>query len=168
MSSIVPQADLTKLVLSLLTASWEPSMIKSIIHPSSQISFPDLTVALPSVLLCVELAVISIVHLFAFSWKEYDISESFDPSVHYSGSIFGIRALLSALNPMDIIEAIGRGLRWLFIGLRHRSEDISYQNLSSKGYQHEPVESVELALAPAPPGRSYEYQHGYYEPRQDG
>lgn len=82
----------------------------------------------------------SIMHLFAFSWKEYEISKfSADPLTApgtgfsgdiptYQGGRLGIKAFLDAANPWDIIKAAARGFRWLFIGRRKRFEDISYKN----------------------------------------
>lgn len=39
----------------------------------------------------------------------------------------GLWAIVDALNFWDVIKAFGRGLRWLFVGVKRRKEDISYQ-----------------------------------------
>lgn len=65
----------------------------------------------------------SLLHIIAFSWKEYDIRHNPDPAVYYQGGPGGWRALMEAFNPWDIIKASARGFRWLFIGRRHRAND---------------------------------------------
>jgi Organic solute transporter Ostalpha len=86
----------------------------------------DVKVGIPSVLLCVEMGLFSILHIFAFPWKPYDISKSDNPNDYYSGGPLGIKALLDAFNPMDFVRAAARGFRWLFVGRRHRELDESY------------------------------------------
>jgi hypothetical protein len=39
----------------------------------------------------------------------------------------GLRALWDAVNVWDVAKAFGRGMRWLFVGVKHRHEDVSYQ-----------------------------------------
>lgn len=86
-------------------------------------------------LLCIEMAIFSVMHLFAFPWRVYKISG--DPNVgteagdaqQYQGGRFGIKAYLDAFNPWDIIKATARGFRWLFVGRRHRFEDSSYKGI---------------------------------------
>jgi len=85
------------------------------------------------------MAIFSVMHLFAFSWRVYRISD--DPQVgteaggaqRYKGGRLGIKAYLDAFNPWDILKAITRGFRWLFVGRRHRFEDPSYKGLDPRG-----------------------------------
>ncbi|OCL04802.1 DUF300-domain-containing protein, partial [Glonium stellatum] len=108
------------LVISFLTSSNGP------LKPSSKIAYPDLKVGIPSMLLCVEMAVFATMHIFAFPWTPYDISRYKDPinapTSGFSGPVPTTyasgpgRALASAFNPWDIIKACGRGFRWLFVG----------------------------------------------------
>lgn len=90
-------------------------------------------------LLCIEMALFSILHLFAFPWKEYDIHRSpivaaeSNPSFlpdksSYKGGPLGIRALIDAFNPWDLIKAVVRGFRWLFVGRHKRELDVSYRD----------------------------------------
>jgi hypothetical protein len=116
-----------QLIVAILTASWEPSFVRSIIHPSRKIIFPDLTISLPATLLCLELAFVSILHFWAFPQARYDIRNNPDPNASYDGNFLGWKAFFDALNPWDIAKAIGRGLRWTFVGRRHREQDISYE-----------------------------------------
>lgn len=117
-------------IISLLTAEGGP------LKASDKIAGPDLRIGIPSMLTCVEMAIFAVLHLFAFPWKPYDLSKRHEP-LPQAGDAFSetpktyaqgpARALLSALNPWDIIKACGRGFRWLFVGVRHRKSDPSYQ-----------------------------------------
>lgn len=50
----------------------------------------------------------------------------------YLGGPMGIKALIDALNPWDIIKASARGFRWLFVGYKKRTQDASYQDPAGK------------------------------------
>ena len=130
---VAPQANARQLVISFLSSSSGP------LQPTAKMAYPDIYVGIPSVLLCIEMAIFSIMHLFAFPWKPYSIKHSHkDPitasgsgysgeSPRYKGGPFGILAFADAFNPWDIIKASARGFRWLFVGSRHRHTDSSYQ-----------------------------------------
>lgn len=45
----------------------------------------------------------------------------------------GFKAIMHALNLWDVIKAFGRGMRWLFVGVKHRHEDDSYQKNTGVG-----------------------------------
>jgi hypothetical protein len=117
-------------IISLLTAEGGP------LKATDQIAGPDLRVGVPSMLTCVEMAVFAVLHLYAFPWNPYDLAKSHEalpqgdhiPRAKPKRYTYGpTRALLDALNPWDIVKAVGRGLRWLFYGSRHRKSDPSYQ-----------------------------------------
>lgn len=120
-----------QIIISFLTSS-------GAIKPSPRISYPDIKVGIPSLLLCIEMAIFSVFHLWAFPWKVYDIrrsqivaSESTpgylpDPKTAYRGGPFGIYAMADVFNPWDLIKAVGRGFRWFAVGRRRREQDISY------------------------------------------
>ena len=120
------------------------------IKPSNRIQTPDIRIGIPSMLLCIEMAIFSFFHLWAFPWKVYDVrrsqivaSESAagffpDPKTAYHGGLFGSKALMDAFNPWDIIKAIGRGFKWFVIGRKTRMQDISYKN-SAQGTGLEPT-----------------------------
>lgn len=89
-------------------------------------------------MLCIEMAIFAVMHLFAFPWKEYSIKHT-DPltmsgsgysgeAPKYKGGPLGIKAMADAFNPWDIIKASARGFRWMVVGYRHRTDDVSYQN----------------------------------------
>jgi hypothetical protein len=43
------------------------------------------------------------------------------------GGFLGVKAILDAANPWDIIKGFARSIRWLVIGRRHREDDPSYK-----------------------------------------
>jgi hypothetical protein len=84
--------------------------------------------------LCIEMAFFAFFHLFAFSWRDYTTSSKIyqqeltageDPA-QYQGGFLGIKAIADAANPWDIIKAVARAGRWLFVGHRKRMLDPSY------------------------------------------
>lgn len=91
------------------------------------------------------MAFFAVMHIFAFSWKPYNLKAiDHDPVAaatfgyggappKYQGGFLGVLAIVDALNPWDIIKASARGFRWLFVGIRHRHEDASYQEGSKVG-----------------------------------
>ena len=102
-----------------------------LLRPSNRINYADIKVGFPSLLLCIEMAIFSILHIFAFSHHEYRtsrVSAFYEgPEGSYQGGRFGIKAYRDAYNPWDLIKGVGRGFRWLFVGRRKRLEDSSYK-----------------------------------------
>jgi hypothetical protein len=86
------------------------------------------------------MATFSIFHLWAFPWKAYDIRQTkispsepasclaMDAPTSYSGGPLGVKALLDAFNPWDLVRAVGRGFRWVVVRRRIREQDVSYTN----------------------------------------
>jgi len=105
------------------------------------VAYPDIKVGIPSLLLCVEMACFAILHIFAYPWKIYvtgsegsKYASSLDPANPdfndvgpNQGGFLGTRAIMDAMNPWDLVKAFGRGIRWVFVGRRHREDDISYK-----------------------------------------
>lgn len=85
------------------------------------------------------MALFAVLHLWAFPWQPYSLNnikyanavpdEPLSPleSTSYQGGFLGFKALLDAFNPWDLIKAIGRSARWLFVGRKERQFDPSYQ-----------------------------------------
>ncbi|KAI1877479.1 hypothetical protein JX265_003487 [Neoarthrinium moseri] len=135
-----------KLVIFL--SFWQSSAISvgtstlHIVNPSDIMAYPDLKVGIPSLLLCVEMALFSILHLWAFSYKPYVPGAKptyypvADPALGLAarenehgapqGGPFGLKAFWDALNLWDVVKAFGRGIRWLFVGVKKRHLDPSY------------------------------------------
>ncbi|KAK5991353.1 Transmembrane-like protein [Cladobotryum mycophilum] len=118
-----------------------------IVHPNKVLAYPDIKVGIPALLLCVEMAIFAILHLWAFPYKIYRDNagrRAFypdpDPSkggvtmaiekrwARPSGGFLGIKALWDALNLWDFVKAFGRGMRWLMCGVKKRKEDVSYNH----------------------------------------
>ncbi|RFU77360.1 duf300 domain protein [Trichoderma arundinaceum] len=136
-----------KLVVFL--SFWQASAISvgtstlKIVKPNAVLAYPDLKVGIPALLLCVEMAIFSILHIWAFPYQVYrrGVGSSFYPSPDASkgtvglekpslpngGGFLGLRALGNALNLWDFVKAFGRGMRWLFCGVKRRKEDVSYK-----------------------------------------
>ena len=116
------------IAISLLTSS-------GAIKPSAKFQTPDIKVGIPSFLLCIEMAFFSFFHLFAFSYKDYTVNSKVyqqemaagDASPpQYQGGFLGWRAMADAANPWDMIKAVARAGRWLFVGRKKRMLDSSY------------------------------------------
>ena len=82
------------------------------------------------------MAIFSVLHIWAYPWKPYDLQHSKlvlaeggpDLQHGYLGGPGGIKAFADAFNPWDVIKAIGRGFRWVFIGRSKRLQDESYKS----------------------------------------
>ncbi|THW80269.1 DUF300-domain-containing protein [Aureobasidium pullulans] len=137
------------LVISFLSSSSGP------LQPTKKISYPDIQVGIPSMLLCVEMAIFAVMHLFAFPWREYDLSKMpyTDPvtapgsgfsgtAPKYHGGWMGVKAYGDTFNPWDLIKATARGFRWLFVRRKHRHHDISYTTPKIGVTVDEPATSI--------------------------
>jgi hypothetical protein len=123
-------------MISILT-----SAAFNVVKPTAKLAYPDLKVGIPSLLLCIEMAIFAFLHLFAFPWRPYSSnaapkdyprlsSVSGEPSKNTrgekQGGLMGWRALVDAMNPWDLVKAFARSMRWLFVGRKHRENDSSY------------------------------------------
>jgi hypothetical protein len=129
-------------IISLLTTDTGP------LKATEKVSGPDWRVGLPSMLVCFEMAIFAVLHIFAFPWAPYDLKRQVASHDGLDGSpkryVYGpIRAFISSFNLWDVVKAFGRAMRWLFVGARHRKEDVSYQRKFSSdtgsGYQQGPT-----------------------------
>lgn len=120
----------SQIVISFISSANGP------LQPTKQIQYPDIRVGIPSMLLCIEMAIFAVMHIFAFPWKPYSIKHSYANPLNEPGTGFGggselrylgvFTALVDAFNPWDIVKMTARGFRWLFVGVRKRHDDISY------------------------------------------
>lgn len=158
-----------KLVIFL--SFWQSAAISvgtstlNIVRPNQVIAYPDLKVGIPSLLLCFEMAIFAILHLWAFPYRPYlaaakpTFYPSPDPALglpprenehapRSQGGFWGFAALWDALNLWDVAKAFGRGVRWLFVGVKHRHQDVSYHSTSRKdSAADESVDMADLDLA---------------------
>ncbi|OAQ98021.1 hypothetical protein LLEC1_05037 [Akanthomyces lecanii] len=148
------QSLLLKIVaikLVIFLSFWQASAISvgtstlHIVHPNKVLAYPDIKVGIPALLLCVEMAAFALLHLWAFPYKPYtkygakpryypspDLRKGDNKAVpneleDHQGGVMGFAAIWDAMNIWDFIKAFGRGVRWLFCGVRRRKEDISYR-----------------------------------------
>jgi len=152
-------------VISVLTSS-----SLEIVKPTKYIAYPDLKIGIPSLLLCIEMAFFSLLHLFAFPYKPYtESARQSEPSKYPStpmsdqpvynelepkqGGFLGVKAIVDAMNPWDLVKGFARGMRWLFVGHRHRESDESYNKklndmvLGTSGPGHARKATKDLPIA---------------------
>lgn len=124
-----------KLVIFL--SFWQTSIISvltsslGIVQAGSTLAYPDLIVGIPSLLLCIEMSLFAVLHLFAFPWTPYSrnaktLQEGKDIGPK-QGGFLGLKAIADAMNPWDLVKAFARGMRWIFVGRKHRQHDSSYK-----------------------------------------
>lgn len=138
------------------------------IKPNPTISYPDLKVGIPSLLLCIEMAVFSILHLFAFSYKPYvsepsTISNPNDEAITIivgsnQGGPAGLLALADAMNPWDLVKGFARAIPWLLVGHKQRDTNGPLKSSETDLHLHtemslEPQHSRQNSLAPMGPRR---------------
>ena len=121
-----------QIIISFLTST-------NVIKSSAKFAQPDIKIGIPSLLLCIEMAIFSVLHLYAYPWKVYDIRTSSivvaesgpgylpDPKTAYKGGFGGHRAYFDALNMWDLVKGVARGVRWIFVGRKTRELDVSYK-----------------------------------------
>lgn len=150
---LAEQKPFTKVLaikLVVFLAFWQTVAISlgtstlDLIHPNKYLAYPDLKVGIPALLLCFEMAIFSIFHFWAFPYAQYrpGAKPSFYPAPDItkgepylenaqnppSGGFLGLAAIWDAMNPWDFVKAFGRGMRWLFYGVKQRKNDPSYKN----------------------------------------
>lgn len=133
--------------------------------PATQkLAFNDVKVGIPATLLCLEMAIFATMHLWAFPWQEYSIKRAGfidgpqrgnnQGEMRYHGGPFGVKAYWDAVNVWDVVKALARGVRWLFVGVRHRREDSSYNRAGATEYappDYAPPEYDSTKLGPIKP-----------------
>ena len=129
-----PLIKILSIKLVIFFSFWQSFVISILsaghfLKPSNKASFSDIKIGLPAFLICVEMMLFSILHLFAYSWRPYlvprgSLSETYQgKQKRYYGGFLGLSAVFHALNPLDLIKGIARGCRWLFVGIRNREMD---------------------------------------------
>lgn len=119
---LVHDLHIIQLLISFLSSGNSP-----VITTGPRVSYIDVKVGIPCILLTFEMSIFSIMHIFAFPWRPYVIDKYTAPEVVYKGGFLGYKAIFDCFNPWDIIKASARGFRWLFVGARKRHEDPSYK-----------------------------------------
>ena len=115
------------------------------VKPSSTLSFDDFYFGIPSILICGEMVLFSLFNFYAYPIKPYTFTsgnsaiESKSPKggAHYYGGFLGIKALLAALNPMDIASGLALAVQYLISSRK-----------SARGYDDVPLHQGRDASMP--------------------
>ncbi|CEL09886.1 hypothetical protein ASPCAL13014 [Aspergillus calidoustus] len=139
-SEYSPFLKILSIKLVIFLSFWQTSVISflfssGVISSSKKMAAPDLKVSLANLIISVEMALFAILHLWSFPWKPYatgfqtdEITDMYgNGKTTYQGGRWGLGALADSLNPIDLVRAIGRSIRWLFVGRKKRTMDPSYQ-----------------------------------------
>ncbi|KAI5291745.1 hypothetical protein KEM54_000805 [Ascosphaera aggregata] len=126
-----PLLKLVSIKLVIFLSFWQTIILDWLtaggtIHPTPKFAIQDIKVGITGLLLTVEMALFSLLHVFAFSARPYFLKRLGSKAHHYSGGPLGVRAWIEAFNPWDFFKASARSARWLLVGRRHREQDISY------------------------------------------
>lgn len=93
-----------------------------------------------------EMAIFAILHFWGFPWQPYKINKKeeslfgIEETSNYQGGWLGTKAIFDAMNLWDLCKAVARGLRWLFVGRKQRTLDLSYYltaNRESQGHEYQ-------------------------------
>lgn len=82
---------------------------------SDTLTFADLHIGIPNLLICIEMVPISLVMVWSYPVKPYvlhsDPERAYNPS--YQGGALGYRALLGMMSPSDTLRGIVRAVQML-------------------------------------------------------
>jgi hypothetical protein len=133
----------------IFTMSILTSQSMGVLKPTKHLSYPSLKIGIPALALCVEMALFALMHLWAFPWQPYRAgtkgskypleSSGIDELGPNQGGFLGMKAFIDAMNPWDLVKAFARSMRWLFVGVKNRERDSSYNfNNNSMEISNEP------------------------------
>jgi hypothetical protein len=146
-----PFLKIAAIKLVVFLSFWQTFMISiltssafNIVKPTAKMAYPDLKVGVPSLLICIEMAIFAGLHQFAFPWQPYaragpeskypihgsDSPPPFNTLGPKQGGFLGLKAIADAMNPWDLVKGFARGMKWLVVGVKHRENDSSYKNTS--------------------------------------
>lgn len=111
---IVLLSTIQTLIFSILSST-------GAVKPSSTLSFDDFYFGIPSILICGEMVLFSLFNFYAYPIKPYTFtsgnsaieSPPVKGGAHYYGGFLGIKALLAALNPLDIASGLALAVQYL-------------------------------------------------------
>ncbi|KAH8702486.1 putative DUF300 domain protein [Talaromyces proteolyticus] len=136
-----PFLKILAIKLVIFLSFWQTTVISFLtssgaMKPGEKVGNQDIKIGIPNLLICIEMSIFSILHFWAFAWQPYrlktqqssDNPQYVNGRVDYHGGHLGIRAFAEAFNPWDLVKAVGRGFRWLFVGYKKRTLDSSYRD----------------------------------------
>ena len=114
--------------------------------PSSRLSYNDIYYGIPSILICGEMVLFALFHLYAYSARPYFIHSGFSAieahkpgAQKYHGGPLGLKAFLMALNPAEIAVGHVQAVKNLF-SMREEQYKNGGVALQPQYYnQHEPT-----------------------------
>ncbi|EXL71194.1 hypothetical protein FOPG_13013 [Fusarium oxysporum f. sp. conglutinans race 2 54008] len=111
---------------------------QNVLKTSDTLTYADVHVGIPNLVICIEMAPLSLFLMFAYPWSVYmsghgrgnfsKLEQGNMPEGSYQGGPFGIHAWLAMLNPSDSIKAI------LFI-FKQDNRNASTTSVNMTGYQ---------------------------------
>ncbi|KIX09530.1 uncharacterized protein Z518_00610 [Rhinocladiella mackenziei CBS 650.93] len=144
-----PLLKITAIKLVIFLSFWQTICISFLtsagaIKPTDKVQTPDIKVGIPALLLCIEMAIFAVFHVWSFSWKPYTIgSKEYmaeivpgeeGAALSYQGGFGGVKAVFDSFNGWDMLKATGRAAKWLVRDRKRRHNDSSY-DLSRKDTQ---------------------------------
>ncbi|KAJ5908399.1 hypothetical protein N7495_001081 [Penicillium taxi] len=145
-----PLLKIISIKLVIFLSFWQTTLISLLVSggaitATKKLSMIDVKYSLPELLINIEMFIFSILHIWAFSWRRYatvsptgEVTDFYgNGKAAYMGGRFGVKAIVDAMNPLDLLKAVGRSARWLFVGRKKRLQDSSYQtNHEAIGLHH--------------------------------
>ena len=135
-----PFLKILSVKLVIFLSFWQSTFVSLLvtlgaIKATKTLAMADLKYGLPELLINIEMSIFSVLHLWAFSWKHYvlknegaEVTDFYgNGKASYEGGRWGFGALGDAMNPLDLLKAIGRSMRWLAVGRKNRMQDSSYR-----------------------------------------
>lgn len=134
-----PLLKIVSIKLVIFLSFWQSIVISFLassgtLKATPRLAEPDIKIGINCVLLCIEMALFAILHIFAFPYKPYKLKANPDAgaALRYQGGFLGIKAIFDAFNLWDVVKAIARSAAWLFVGHKKRTLDPSYQRHQSR------------------------------------
>ncbi|TGZ78344.1 DUF300-domain-containing protein [Ascodesmis nigricans] len=131
-----PFLKFTLLFLCIWLTFWQSTILSFLsasnaIKPNKTLSPGDIAIGFNALGTCFEMMLISILHLVAYSWKPY-LPDNAEFAVLEKARKPPMRAIADTLNPLDIIKSFARGMKWMLIGHRRRTEKTEKITASGK------------------------------------
>lgn len=118
------------------------------LKPSSKFTYNDIYYGIPSILLCGEMIFFALFNYYAYSVKPYSITSSSYGAIEsqkpggagslYFGGPLGARALLMALNPIEVLRDIAQGAKYVVSSpkVQHYDGGVGMQPLHNPPQYH--------------------------------
>ena len=150
--TLAPRRPLLKLLcikLVIFMCYWQKLIFDvlssaRIVRPTKKISVGDISIGFNALLVCFEMIIFSIMHLFAYPWSEYQSSDLGSAVIVPAPPLW--KPLLDVFNPSDIVRASARGAKWVTWGYRSRhreAEKVAARGSAPKASGGDPTQAGE-------------------------